>query len=282
MAAWQGFVRYDICNRNRQLLVYYLHELVCDVRDSQTHRGDRRARTRTEISSAPTATHAHASPLARDRDFREAEGRGARPAAARRARGTRTDTRRARAPGAGHPEMCDADGEIHLFTCTRGYVTPPPPPPRTATHLGAWGTPPLHTLPLRAHTRRARLRTCSHSNAQRFKPKQLQVCARLSTSLDGSSGPGETRASGVCMHAWTRPVCWPRPLTAGCRRAARSSPSDAARRMRRRPGPWPTRCDATDTRRGPPSSRAASRRRQTPRCAHRQRQGPRWIRRCGR
>ena len=207
MAAWQGFViRYLLfAMKPRIVSLLFKNELVCDVRDSQTQRRCR-ARTRTEISSAPTATHARRTPR------RSREGREAPP----RARHTDGRTRRARRarPGAGqHPEMRDANGEIYLFIYAHvGYVTPPPPRPRprTAIHLGVGAHRPLHTLPLRAHTRRARLRTCSHSNAQRFKPKQLQVCARLSTSLDGSSGPARHgRAACACTRGRRRWLATP-------------------------------------------------------------------------
>ena len=102
------------------------------------------------------------------------------PAAARRARGTRTDTRRARAPGAGHPEMCDADGEIYLFTCTRGYVTPPPPRPRTAT-LGRWGTPPSpHSTTTRTHE----TGTTTYVFAQQCPQVQAKAAPSVRTPLD--------------------------------------------------------------------------------------------------
>ena len=92
MAAWQGFVRYDICNRNRQLLVYYLHELVCDVRDSHRHRGDRCARSDPDRDLERTHSHTRArltfaSPLSRATARPRAEAPGPRPRGARAAHG---------------------------------------------------------------------------------------------------------------------------------------------------------------------------------------------------
>ena len=101
----------DICNRNRQVLVYYLHECV---------RRERQTRSRRARGGGAFRKPARGRALT-------AVGVAARCARARGSRGA----------AHGHPEMRDADGAIYLYAHSATHVTPPPPLTSNRATLGA-------------------------------------------------------------------------------------------------------------------------------------------------